>query len=489
MRKWRVVFSETNGGYILGGFYGASLKRDCVLDLFFGVDYHSHLGTRRGGIACYSKEDGFQRAIHNIENAPFRTKFTKDVQEMRGNIGIGCISDSDPQPILVRSHLGVYAITTVGVINNAAELIEMFFATGGSQFTAMTGGKVNDSELVAALINRKDSVVDGIRFAQESIKGSMTILLLTEEGIIAARDLYGRLPVLIGQNGDGYCASFESFAFQKLGFSIVKELGPGEIVKITPDELTVLAPAGNEMKICAFLWTYYGYPNSCYEGINVEQMRNKNGAIMCQRERENGLLPNVDSVAGVPDSGIPHAIGYANESHMPFARPFIKYTPTWPRSFMPPTQEARNKIAKMKLIPVPELISGKKLLFVDDSIVRGTQIRETVEFLYENGADEVHIRSACPPIMYGCKYLNFSRSTSEMELIARQTVSSLEGDEGLNHLEEYSDGSTARGKALTDCICKKLHLTSLGYQSISGLTEAIGLEPCKICTYCWTGKE
>ena len=474
----------------MGGFYGAALKRDCVLDIFFGTDYHSHLGTRRGGMAFFSEEEGFQRAIHNIENSPFRTKFEKDLHEMRGNLGIGCISDTDPQPIIISSHHGVFAITTVGIIRNAGELAKEYLTSGKTHFTAMTGGKINDSELVAALINQKQSLIEGIRFAQDSIQGSMSILLLMEDGIIAARDKMGRLPIIIGHSEDGYCVSFESFAYHKLGFSDVRDVGPGEIVKLTPDAVKVLAPPLGKMKICAFLWTYYGYPNSNYEGVNVEIMRNRNGAIMARNDREDGMdLSGLDCVAGVPDSGVPHAIGYANESHIPFRRPFVKYTPTWPRSFMPASQDVRNRIAKMKQIPVPELIEGKKLLFVDDSIVRGTQMRETVEFLYESGADEVHIRSACPPIMYGCKFLNFSRSNSELELIARRKVLELEGEEGLQHLEEYSDGKTERGKKLCDSICQELHLTSLRYQSIAGLIEAIGIDPDKICTYCWTGKE
>ena len=473
----------------MGGFFGAISKRDCVLDIFFGVDYHSHLGTRRGGMAIYDKASGFQRQIHNIENTPFRTKFEGDLADFHGCSGIGCISDTDPQPLLVRSHLGLYAITTVGIINNAEQLVETYFSDHGHQFMAQSNGKVNASELTAALINQKDSLLEGIRHAQDVIDGSATILLLTPEGIIAARDKLGRLPVLVGQNEEGCCVSFESFAYQKLGYQTAYELGPQEIVRITADGVESLSPAGDKMRICAFLWTYYGYPNSNYEGVNVEVMRYRNGEIMARDEVAQGRLPKVDFVAGVPDSGLPHAIGFANRSGKPFARPFVKYTPTWPRSFMPANQEVRNQVAKMKQIPVPELIEGKKLLFVDDSIVRGTQLRETVDFLYESGAAEVHMRSACPPIMYGCKYLNFSRSNSDMELLARKTVQELEGDEGQKHLDEYADASTERGQCLLKTICQQMGFDSLGYQSIDGLLEAIGIDRDKICTYCWTGKE
>ena len=473
----------------MGGFFGAISKRDCVLDIFFGVDYHSHLGTRRGGMAIYDREDGFQRQIHNIENTPFRTKFEKDLADFHGHSGIGCISDTDPQPLIVRSHLGLYAITTVGIINNADQLVDQYFAEGGVQFMAQSAGHVNATELVAALINRKGTLVEGIRHAQQVIDGSITILVLTPDAIVAARDRLGRLPVLIGRDPDGHCISFESFAYRKLGYSDAYELGPAEIVRITPEGYETIAPAGQEMRICSFLWTYYGYPTSTYEGVNVEVMRNRNGEIMAREDAARGLTQDIDYVAGVPDSGVPHAVGYANQSGIPFARPFIKYTPTWPRSFMPQDQRVRNHVAKMKLIPVPDLIEGKRLLFVDDSVVRGTQLRETVDFLYNCGAKEVHIRSACPPIMYGCKYLNFSRSNSEMELITRRTVQELEGDEGQNHLAEYADDTTDRGSAMTGCICKKMHFTSFRYQSLQGLEDSIGLSPCKLCTYCWTGKE
>ena len=473
----------------MGGFFGAISRRDAVLDVFFGTDYHSHLGTRRAGMVMYDRKDGFQRQIHNIENSPFRSKFENDLADFHGQSGIGCISDTDPQPLLVRSHLGLYAITTVGIISNADKLIETYFSQRGHQFMAMSSGAVNATELVAGLINQKDSLVEGIRHAQDVIEGSATILILTKEGIIAARDKLGRLPVLVGRNEDGYCVSFESFAYHKLGYDDEHELGPREIVRITADGWETLSPPGEEMRICAFLWTYYGYPNSNYEGKNVELMRYRNGELIARAEAERGTMPDVDYVAGVPDSGLPHAIGYANYSHKPFARPFVKYTPTWPRSFMPANQQVRNQVAKMKQIPVPELIQGKKLLFVDDSIVRGTQLQETVEFLYESGAREVHMRSACPPIMYGCKYLNFSRSNSDMELIARRTVQELEGDEGQKHLDEYADANTQRGQCLLHSICDKLGFSSLGYQSLDNLLEAIGIDRSKVCTYCWNGKE
>ena len=475
----------------MGGFFGAVSRRDVVLDVFFGTDYHSHLGTRNAGMAIWSPEHGCQRQIHSISNTPFRTKFEKDLADFKGGCcGIGCISDSDPQPLLVRSHLGLYAITTVGQINNAEQLVDTYFSDHGHQFMAMSSGKVNCTELVDALINERDSLVEGIQHMQRVIDGSMTVLLMTAKGeIIAARDKVGRLPILVGKDEDGYCVSFESFAFQKLGYTKEYELGPAEIVRITADRIEPLAPAASKMKICAFLWSYYGYPNSNYEGVNVEVMRYRNGEIMARDEIVHGQLPKVDYVAGVPDSGIPHAIGYANRSGKPFARPFVKYTPTWPRSFMPANQDVRDQVAKMKQIPVPELIEGKKLLFVDDSIVRGTQLQGTVDFLYESGAAEVHMRSACPPIMYACKYLNFSRGNSDMDLLARRTIQELEGDEGQQHLDEYSDSHTERGQCLRKAISERLGFDSLEYQSLDGLLEAIGIDPEKICTYCWNGKE
>ncbi|HIV17493.1 MAG TPA: amidophosphoribosyltransferase [Candidatus Alectryocaccobium stercorigallinarum] len=474
----------------MGGFFGVSSKHNCISDVFYGVDYHSHLGTRRGGLAVYDKEIGLQREIHNIENSPFRTKFQDVFDEMRGTSAIGCISDTDPQPLLIRSKLGVYAITTIGIINNAQELIDKYLISSGGHFDAMTGGKVNNTELVAALINQKDNFEEGIRFAQDIIDGTLSALILKNDGaIIAARDKLGRLPILIGKRDDGYAVSFESFAYEKLDYVDEKELGPGEIVEITPDGYKQLRKPGNKKRICSFLWSYYGYPTSTYEGVNVEVMRNRNGEIMARNDAETGNLPDLDYVGGVPDSGTPHAIGYANASHKPFARAFIKYTPTWSRSFMPSNQKERNRVAKMKQVPVVDLIKDKDLLFVDDSIVRGTQLRETVDFLYENGAKSVHIRSACPPIMYGCKYLNFSRSTSEMELIARRVIMELEGEEGFDHIDEYIDGSTERGKKLRETICEQLHFASLEYQTLDGLIEAIGIDPCELCTYCWNGKE
>jgi len=474
----------------MGGFFGAISPRDVTLDVFFGVDYHSHLGTKRGGMVVYDEEKGFHRQIHNIENTPFRTKFEKDLHDFSGKIGIGCISDTDPQPLLVSSHLGFYAISTVGIVNNADELVKKYFSDHRHQFMAMSNGKINTNELVSALINLNENLVDGIINAQKMIEGSITILIMTKDGILAARDRLGRLPILIGKHPDGsLCVSFEAFAYNKLGYEDEYELGPGEIVGLTSNGYVTVCPPREEMRICGFLWTYYGYPNSNYEGKNVEIMRYDNGAIMARDEQANGTFPDVDYVAGIPDSGVPHAIGYANYSGKPFARPFVKYTPTWARSFMPTDQRLRNQTAKMKQIPIPELIKDKKLLFIDDSIVRGTQLKETVDFLYESGAKEVHMRSACPPIMYGCKYLNFSSSKSEMELLTRKTIQELEGDEGQKHLDEYADANTERGQCMLKTICEKFGFDSLGYQSLDGVLEAIGLDKDKVCTYCWTGKE
>lgn len=473
----------------MGGFFGATSRRNCILDVFFGTDYHSHLGTRRGGMAAWDKDVGMQREIHNIQNSPFRTKFEGILDEMTGTAAIGCISDTDPQPILIRSRLGIYAICTIGVINNAETLIANHLHSTGGHFDSMTGGRVNSNELIAAMIDQKEDFAQGIRYAQDRIEGTASILIMKEGGnLIAARDKMGRLPIVIEKNEDGYAVTFEDYAGEKLGYEVVRELGPGEIVEISPEGITQLAEPHKEMKICAFLWSYYGYPTACYEGKNVEVTRYRNGCIMAKADREHGVAQDIDYVAGVPDSGTPHAIGYANESGIPFARPFIKYTPTWPRSFMPANQSERNMVAKMKQIPVDELIRDKKLLFVDDSVVRGTQLRETVEFLYEHGAKDVHIRSACPPILYGCKFLNFSRSNSENELIARATILELEGEEGLQHLDEYMDGSTQRGKNMRHAICKKLHFASLEYQSLDGILEAIGLPKDCVCTYCWNGK-
>lgn len=474
----------------MGGFFGAVGREDIMSDVFFGVDYHSHLGTRSGGLAAFDLDQGLQRKIHSIGNSPFRTKFDGILATMSGTAAIGCINDTDPQPLLVRSRLGSYAIAFIGVINNSEELIKDYIENTGGQVSAMSHGGVNATELLAALINQKNSFQDGIRFAQEKIQGTALILILTDHNsIIAARDKRGVLPVHIGKKEDAHCVSFEDFAYQKLDYQHAYELKAGEIAEITAEGYTILSPGTDEMRICAFLWTYYGFPTACYQGINVEYMRCRNGEIMAQNEIDRGTLPKADFVAGVPDSGTPHAIGFANRSHLTFGRPFIKYTPTWPRSFMPPTQTDRNRIAKMKQIPVDALIRDKELLFVDDSIVRGTQMRETVEFLYESGAKAVHMRSACPPLMYGCKYLNFSRATSDMELITRSTIMELEGEEGLNHIDEYSDANTERGQNMRKAICEKLHMASLEFQSVEGLVEAIGLERCKLCTYCWTGEE
>ena len=471
----------------MGGIFGVASKSSCVLDLFFGIDYHSHLGTRRGGMAVYDKKKGFDRAIHNIENSPFRTKFDRDVAELEGTLGIGCISDNEPQPLLVRSHLGNFAITTVGKINNMDELIETSFKGGCTHFLEMSGGSINPTEMVASLINQKPTMVEGIRYAQDIIKGSMTMLILTPEGLVAARDRLGRTPLIIGKKEDAYCASFESFAYVNLGYEDVKELGPGEIVFITPEGVETLQEPGKEMRICSFLWTYYCYPTSTYEGVNVEEMRYKCGDILAQRDAGE---VDPDIVAGVPDSGIAHAIGYANRSGVPFARPFIKYTPTWPRSFMPTQQSQRNLIARMKLIPVHRLIKGKKLLMIDDSIVRGTQLRETTEFLYSNGAKEVHIRPACPPLLFGCKYLNFSRSKSDMDLITRRVIARREGenvDEKL--LADYANPDYANYKEMLEEIRRELNFTTLKYHRLDDLKASIDIEPCKLCTYCWSGKE
>ena len=474
----------------MGGFFGIASKNDCMTDVFFGVDYHSHLGTRRGGLAAYDEHIGLQRKIHNIENAPFRTKFDRIFEEMQGISAIGCISDTFPQPLLMRSHLGAYALCMTGIINNADELIDDCLSFKGRHFDAMTGGKVNGTELLSALIDQCDSFVDGIRFAQEKIDGTASILILKDDGtIIAARDKVGRLPMQIGRSEDGFAVSFESFAYQKLGYEDERELGPGEIVEITPEAVTTLSPPLKKKRICSFLWSYYGYPTSTYEGVNVEAMRYRNGVIMAKNDKKNQYDRLIDYVGGVPDSGTPHAIGYANESGLPFARAFIKYTPTWSRSFMPSQQTDRNRIAKMKQIPVFDLIKDKNLLFVDDSIVRGTQLRETVEFLYENGAKTVAMRSACPPIMFGCKFLNFSRATSEMELIARRVIGELEGEEGYEHIDEYCDSKTERGQNLRKAIAQQLNFDSLEFQTLEGIIEAIGLPEDEICTYCWNGKD
>ena len=467
----------------MSGFFGVAAKRDCVWDVFFGTDYHSHLGTRRAGMAVYG-EKGFDRAIHNISNSPFRTKFDKDVKELKGNIGIGCISDYEPQPLFIKSHLGSFAITTVGRIDNIDELVEEIFKDGKSQFLAMSGSNINPTELVACLINQKSSFVEGIQYVQEKVDGSMTLMLMTQEGLYAARDLYGRTPVMIGKKDDAYCVSFESFAYINLGYSDVKELGPGELVYITPEGFEVLLPAKDQMKICAFMWIYYGYPNSTYEGINVEEMRYRCGEMLAMRD---DVTP--DLVAGVPDSGIPHAIGYANKSGIPFARPFIKYTPTWPRSFMPTNQKMRNLIAHMKLVPVENLIRDKSLLLIDDSIVRGTQLRETAEFLYNSGAKEVHIRPACPPLLYGCKFLNFSRSNSEYDLITRRIIREREGEDVSDEiLADYANPDSTNYKEMLEAMRQQLGFTSLRYHRLDDMVKAVGIDKSKLCTYCWDKK-
>ncbi|MDO5108467.1 MAG: amidophosphoribosyltransferase [Erysipelotrichaceae bacterium] len=471
----------------MGGFFAAALKEDCVFDLFYGTDYHSHLGTRRAGLAVYGM-NGFNRAIHNIENSPFRTKFDSDVGDMFGYMGIGCISDYDPQPLIVRSHHGTYAIVTVGKVNNTDEIIEKIFSGSRAHFMEMSGGEINKTELVAALINQQDNLIDGIRAAQSVIDGSMTILLMTPKGIYCARDRLGRTPILIGKKEEGYCATFESFAYLKLGYQDYRELGPGEIDVITPDGVTMLASPGKKMRICTFLWTYYGYPPSKYEGVNVEAMRYNCGKYMARRD---GLtIEDIDTVAGVPDSGLGSAIGYANESHVPHSRPFIKYTPTWPRSFMPTMQTKRNLIAKMKLIPVQELIENQRLLLIDDSIVRGTQLRETTAFLYESGAKEVHVRPACPPIMYGCKYISFSRSTSDMELIARRIIAQEEGENvERDILDDYTNPDSDRYHKMLDRMCEQMNFSSLKFNRLDDMVKAVGIPEENLCTYCWNGRE
>ena len=470
----------------MGGFFGVASKHDCVLELFYGVDYHSHLGTRRGGMAVYGKE-GFNRAIHNIENSPFRTKFERDVEELKGNLGIGCISDYEPQPLLLQSHLGSFAITTIGKINNQDEILEKAYKDGRSHFLEMSGGQINATELIGSLICRKSSIEEGIRYAQEMVDGSLSLLIMTKDGIYAARDLYGRTPVVIGKKEDAYCVSFENFAYLNLGYNHDRELGPGEIAYITPESVETLVQPGEKMRICSFLWVYYGYPTSSYEGVNVEEMRYHCGSMLAKRD---GDSVHPDIVAGVPDSGVAHAIGYSNESGIPYARPFIKYTPTWPRSFMPTNQSQRDLIARMKLIPVQALIENKRLLLIDDSIVRGTQLRETTEFLYRSGAKEVHVRPACPPLVFGCKYLNFSRSKSDMELITRRVIREQEGDNCPEEvLEEYTNPDSCRYAKMIEEIRRIQNFTTLRFHRMDDLLASIGLEPCKVCTYCFSGKK
>lgn len=469
----------------MGGFFGVVAKEDCMFDLFFGTDYHSHLGTRRGGLAVYG-EKGFDRSIHNIENAPFRTKFDKDVQEMQGYMGIGCISDYEPQPLIVRSHHGTYAITTVSKINNTDDIVKTIFNNGNSHFLEMSGGDINPTELVAAIINQKENIIDGIHYALELIEGSLTMMVMTPKGIYAARDKYGRTPLVIGKKEDAYCLTFEDFAYRNLGYDDFKELGPGEIDIVTQEGVKTLIAPGKDMKICTFLWVYYGYPSSSYEGVSVEQMRYNCGASLAKRDN---VKPDI--VAGVPDSGTAHAVGYSNASGIPFSRPFIKYTPTWPRSFMPTIQSKRNLIAKMKLIAVHDLIKDKSLLLIDDSIVRGTQLRETTEFLYQSGAKEVHIRPACPPLVYGCKYLNFSRSSSEMDLITRRVIAKLEGTEDVPEevLQQYTDPESPKYDQMVEEIRKELNFTTLRYNRLDDMLESVGIPEEKLCTYCWNGKE
>ncbi len=470
----------------MSGFFGAVSKEDCVFELFYGTDYHSHLGTRRAGLLVYDAENGFEKSIHNISNAPFRTKFSTEATTLKGTMGIGCISDYEPQPLLVRSHHGTYGLATVGKINNIEEIARKF-VSDKVHFLEIQNDEPNPTELVAALINQKENLIDGIRYAQETIDGSMSILLLTEKGLYAARDRLGKTPIHIGKKADGYCASFESFAYLNLGYKDYKALGPGEIDVITASGVKTLLAPGTDMKICAFLWVYYGYPSSSYEGISVEQMRYNCGKLLAKRDAGT-VKPDI--VAGVPDSGIAHAIGYAHESGIQYARPFVKYTPTWPRSFMPTHQSKRNLIAKMKLIPIHDLIFGKRLLLIDDSIVRGTQLGETAEFLYESGAKEVHIRLGCPPILFACKYLNFSRSTSDMELITRRTIKELEnGEPDEATLKLYATSDTPQYNAMVEKIREKLHFTSLRYHRLDDMAAAIGLPKEKLCTYCWDGNE
>ncbi len=467
----------------MSGFFAVASKESCVLDLFFGTDYHSHLGTRRAGMVVYG-ENGFDRAIHNIQNSPFRTKFEKDAEELEGNLGIGCISDFEPQPLLVNSHLGSFAVTTVGRINNADELVKHCFESGHTHFLEMSGGTINPTEIVAALINQKATIVEGLQYVQECVEGSMSVLLLTPKGIYASRDRLGRTPIIIGKKDNAFCASFESFAYLGLGYHDYKELGPAEILFMTPEGVETVSEPKEEMKICTFLWVYYGYPTSTYEGVNVEKMRYECGRLLAKRD---DVKP--DSVAGIPDSGIAHAVGYANESGIPFTRPFIKYTPTWARSFMPTSQAQRNLVARMKLIPVHDLIKDKSLLLIDDSIVRGTQLRETTEFLYDSGAKEVHIRPACPPLLYGCPYLNFSRSNSDMDLITRRIIQKREGDKAEEMLDDYANPDSQNYQEMVDEIRKEMKFTSLRFHRLDDMIESVGISPCKLCTHCWNGKK
>ncbi|MCL2863981.1 MAG: amidophosphoribosyltransferase [Lachnospiraceae bacterium] len=470
----------------MGGFFGVATKRNCTLELFYGVDYHSHLGTRRAGMATHGKA-GFQRAIHNIENTPFRTKFEKDVDELTGNLGIGCISDYDPQPLIIQSHFGSFALTVVGKINNSKELLEQLYQTGYTHFQEMSGGRINGTELVASLICRADSLLEGIKSVQESVDGSVTMLIMTAEGIFAVRDKHGRLPLMIGRNEAGFCVSSESFAYINLDYQDYKELGPAEVVFITPEGMESLSPpCKEEMKMCSFLWVYYGYPTSVYEGVGVEEMRYRCGHLMAKRDKGQ-ISPDI--IAGVPDSGVAHAIGYANASGVSYARPFIKYTPTWPRSFLPTHQRQRDLIARMKLIPVYSLIRDKKMLLIDDSIVRGTQLKETTEFLYQSGAKEVHVRSACPPLLYGCKYLNFSRPNSDMELITRRVIQGFEPDISGEAIRAYAIPGNPYYEKMVEEIRRQQNYTSLKFHLLDDLIESIGLPSKQLCTYCFNGDQ
>lgn len=431
----------------------------------------------------------FIRAIHNIENSPFRTKFESDIPEMKGFTGIGCISDSDPQPIILHSKIGTFAVVTAGRINNKMQLVEQLVSSDNAYFSELSSGRINDTELTASLICRRDNIADGIAYAQRMIEGSMTMLVCADGEIYAARDKLGRTPLSIGKKNDGHCISFESFAYFNLGYKECHELGPGEVVLVTADKITPVFKPGTEMRMCSFLWTYYGYPTSDYEGLNVEEMRYRCGRNLAVQDMSNSPDTEADYVAGVPDSGTAHAIGYANQSGIPFARPLIKYTPTWPRSFTPQEQSVRNQIARMKLVPIHSLIENKKLLFVEDSIVRGTQLLGVVNFLYGCGAKELHLRSACPPILYDCKYLNFTRSKSESELISRQVINKLEGDGGQKIIRDYASYGSEQYRSMVEVIRRNLNLTTLKYHSLDGLLDSIGIDKCKLCTYCWDGNE
>ena len=466
----------------MGGFFGVASKSDCVSDLFFGTDYHSHLGTMRGGLAVQGKK-GITRFIHDISNAQFRSKFEDDLPKLKGNRGIGVISDYEDQPLIIGSHLGAYAITTVGVIKNAAKLAARAFGKRTTHFSEMSGGEINPTELVATLINQEATFEDGIRNVQDSIKGSCSILLLTEKGIYAARDKVGRTPVVLGEKPGAHAVAMETCAFPNLDYRVTKYLGPGEIVLITEDGVEQRQAPGERMQICSFLWVYYGYPASSYEGINVEACRNRCGAALARRDDVE-----IDMVAGIPDSGTGHSVGYASEAGVPYRRPFVKYTPTWPRSFMPQDQKIRELVAVMKLIPVDELIHGQRMLFCEDSIVRGTQLKETIQRLYDCGAKEVHMRPACPPLIHGCKFLNFSRSRSELDLAGRRAIKNLEGKDGV-HLAEYADPDSDKHAAMVENIRERLNLTTLEYQRLPDLVDAIGLPKEKLCTFCWDGAE